>query len=160
MKSLDALLQDHAFFQGLDPAQIHLIAGCGQIRHYAADAFLAREGTSADDFFVIRRGRVAIETHVPGRDAVTLETLQEHEIAGWSWLFPPYHWMFDIRAVEATSVIALDGKCLRGKCEADHELGYRLMQRFSSIMISRLRAARMQVLDVYGRGQTVQEGAR
>lgn len=160
MKSIVELLEAHAFFHGLEPAQIRLIAGCGQIRHYATDAFLGREGTSADDFFVIRRGRVAIETHVPGRAAVTLETLEENEIAGWSWLFPPYRWMFDIRAVQPTSVIALDGKCLRSKCEADHELGFRLMQRFSSIMIARLQAARMQVLDVYGRGLAAPAGDR
>ncbi|SRR6056297_2046220 len=160
MKSIVELLAAHGFFHGLEPAQVRLIAGCGQLRHYGTDAWLAREGTAADDFFVIRRGRVAIETHIPGRAAVTLQTLQENEIAGWAWLFPPYRWMFDIRAVAETSVIVLDGKCLRGKCEADHELGYRLMQRFSSIMISRLQAARMQVLDVYGRGSTVQAGDR
>ena len=29
--------------------------------------------------------------------------------------------------------IAFDGACLRGKCEADHELGYQLMRRFAAV---------------------------
>ena len=47
-------------------------------------------------------------------------------------------------------MIAFDGACLRGKCEADHELGYQLMSRFAADMIERLQATRLQLLDVYG----------
>lgn len=46
--------------------------------------------------------------------------------------------------------MAFDGACLRGKCDADHELGYELMQRFASVMLERLQATRLQLLDVYG----------
>ena len=46
--------------------------------------------------------------------------------------------------------IAFDGACLRGKCDADHELGYELMQRFAGVMLDRLQATRLQLLDVYG----------
>ena len=58
---------------------------------------------------------------------------------GWSWLFPPYRWTFDARAAEETSVIALDGVCLRGKCEDDTDLGYRLMQRFAQLAAAACR---------------------
>jgi len=69
---------------------------------------------------------------------------------GWSWLIPPYRWHSDARVIEPTRAIALDGKCLRAKCEADHGLGYELMKRFSHIMEQRLQATRMQLLDLYG----------
>jgi hypothetical protein len=54
------------------------------------------------------------------------------------------------RAVELTRAIALDGKCLREKCEKDHDLGYELLKRFSNIIEQRLEATRLQLLDVYG----------
>jgi hypothetical protein len=76
--------------------------------------------------------------------------LGEGEILGWSWLIPPYNWHFDARAVELTRAIALDGKCLRNKCEQDHDLGYELLKRFAHIMEQRLQATRLQLLDVYG----------
>jgi CRP-like cAMP-binding protein len=55
----------------------------------------------------------------------------------------------DARAVEPTRAIALDGKCLRTKCEENHDLGYELLKRFVHIVEKRLEATRMQLLDVY-----------
>ena len=52
----------------------------------------------------------------------------------------------------AVSAIAFDGACLRGKCEADHDLGYELMQRIAQVIIERLQATRLRLLDVYGVG--------
>jgi hypothetical protein len=54
--------------------------------------------------------------------------------------------------LETTIAIALDGKCLRDKCEADHHLGYELMKRFVPVLVERLTRARFQTLDVYGTG--------
>ena len=67
-----------------------------------------------------------------------------------SWLFPPYRWQFDGRAVEPIRAIRLDGACLRGKCEADPRLGFELMKRFAAIMQRRMRSARLRLVDLYG----------
>jgi hypothetical protein len=37
---------------------------------------------------------------------------------------------FDARAVEPVRAFALDGNCLRAKCEADQHFGYELVKRF------------------------------
>ncbi|MGO9435171.1 MAG: hypothetical protein ACLP00_12890, partial [Terracidiphilus sp.] len=66
-----------------------------------------------------------------------------------SWLLPPFQWKFQARAVEDTRSIALDGKCLRTKCEENHDLGYEVLKRFAQIMEQRLEATRLQLLDVY-----------
>jgi CRP/FNR family transcriptional regulator, cyclic AMP receptor protein len=100
---------------------------------------------------VIRHGAVGLDIHVPAREPVTIETLHGGDLLGWSWLFPPYKWSFDGRAVEDTSAISLDGACLRGKCDDDHELGYELMKRFAQVIVERLQATRLRLLDVYGR---------
>ena len=71
-------------------------------------------------------------------------------MVGWSWLFAPYRWQLDGRAVQPCELIAFDGACLRGKCETDHELGYQLMRRFAANLVARLQATRFQLLDVYG----------
>jgi CRP/FNR family cyclic AMP-dependent transcriptional regulator len=36
--------------------------------------------------------------------------------------------------VETTRAIALDGNCLRAKCEEDHELGYELVKEVASAL--------------------------
>ena len=91
---------------------------------------------------------------MPSRGAVTLQTLGEGEILGWSWLFPPYVCQFDARAREDVRATSFDGACLRTKCDADPALGYELMKRLARMVSSRLEAARRQLLDVYGPGPT------
>jgi CRP/FNR family cyclic AMP-dependent transcriptional regulator len=150
MRTLDELIADSPTFAGLEPRHLELIAGCGRLEHVNAGTPLFTEGAPADRFFLIRTGAVAIEVAAPGAHAHLLETLHEGEVAGWSWLFPPHRWHFDGRATSSTSVIAFDGACLRGKCDADHELGYQLMRRFAGALVERLQATRLQVLDVYG----------
>jgi hypothetical protein len=76
--------------------------------------------------------------------------VQEDEIVGVSWLIPPYRWTYNARVVEFTRAIAIDASCLRGKCEADHDLGYEVMKRFMTVLIQQLHAAQVQILDVYG----------
>jgi CRP-like cAMP-binding protein len=130
--------------------QLELIAGCARNRVFAAGEQLMREGEPADDFYVIRRGDVALETYVPQRGALTIETLHDGDLVGWSWLVPPYRTTFDARALVETHAVSFDGACLRGKCEADHDLGYELMTRFTAVIVERLQATRLRLLDVYG----------
>ena len=94
---------------------------------------------------------MALELVEPGRPPVVFATLGEGEIVGASWLLPPYRWRFAARAVELTRAIGIDAACLRGKCEADHHLGYEMMKRFLPILVERLQATRLQILDVYGK---------
>ena len=76
--------------------------------------------------------------------------LGEGDIVGLTWLLPPYRWGYDARATELVRAIALDAKCLRDKCEVDHDLGYALLKRFLPVLVQRLQAMRLQLLDVYG----------
>ncbi len=151
MKDIRAELAEHPFFADLDPADLDTIAGCGKNEVFPAGTEITREGTVADYFYLIRKGRVAIETYAAPRGVVRLQTLDDGEILGWSWLFPPYLWNFDARALQDVRTVTLDGACLRGKCDANPALGYTLMKRFARIMTERLRAARIQLLDVYSK---------
>jgi CRP/FNR family cyclic AMP-dependent transcriptional regulator len=149
-KSIVELLKAHAFFQDLPPQDVEFIAGCGINTVIKPGDWIAREGDDADTFYILRSGRAAIVTHVLHRGDVVVQTVAGDDIVGWSWLFPPYRWTFGIRALDTVHAIQLDGKCLRGKCDRDVAMGYRLMKKFAEFMTSRLRATRMQLMDVYG----------
>ena len=151
MRTLDEIVGESPVFDGLTGDRLELIAGCATNVGFAAGERLFREGEPADTFYLVRRGRVALSTHVPARGSVVIETLDPGEIVGWSWLFPPHVWQFDARAVDDVRAVAFDGACLRGKCEADHALGYELMRRFAAVMIDRLQHTRLRLLDLYGR---------
>jgi CRP/FNR family transcriptional regulator, cyclic AMP receptor protein len=150
MQTLEQEIAETATFAGLEPSALEFIAGCAQNERVSAGTTLLREGDPADKFFLIRKGAVSLELHSPTGPLV-IQTLHDGEVVGWSWLFEPYRWHMDGRAVEDSSLITFDAACLRGKVEGDHELGYQLMTRFAASVIDRLQATRFQLLDIYGR---------
>ena len=62
----------------------------------------------------------------------------------------PYLYTDKVKVLELTRALSFDAVCLRGKCDADHSLGYRLMLRFVPELVRRMQAARLQSLNVYG----------
>ncbi|MFN8162201.1 MAG: cyclic nucleotide-binding domain-containing protein [Solirubrobacterales bacterium] len=152
-REIDRLLEEVPALEGMRRDHLELIAGCGSIRSFEAGDRLFREGEAADYFYALRRGRVALEIFVTGRGPITIETLGPGELLGWSWIFPPFRWHLDATARERGTAIAFDAACLRGKCDEDHELGYELMRRFATLLIERLQATRIQLLDVYGHAE-------
>ena len=149
MGTIAEALPDQPFFAGLDADALELLAGCAANMHARPGDYLFREGEPADSFFVIREGRVALEMRLPTGAAV-LDTAEQGDVLGWSWLVPPYRWTFDGRAVEHVRAVRFDGECLREKCAADPELGYAFLQRIVRVMSARLHSARVRLLDLYG----------
>lgn len=150
MQTLEPILAEHPFFKDLEPCHLQLIAGCASNVRFNAGQFIFHEGDEANQFYLICHGRVALEISALERGSIVIQTIGEGEVLGWSWIFPPYRWHFDARAVELTRAIALDGECLRTKCEEDHNLGYECLKRFADIIMQRLQATRLQLLDLYG----------
>lgn len=151
MENLKPVLAEHPFLKGMNDAQLELLAGCASNVVFKAGEFLFHEGEGAEKFYIIRQGKINVETHVPPKGTIIICSRISGEILGWSWLIPPYRWHFDARAVEVSRAIALDGKCLREKCEKDHDLGYEIMKRFARIVAERLEATRLQLMDIYGK---------
>jgi CRP/FNR family transcriptional regulator, cyclic AMP receptor protein len=150
VKSIEEIVREHEFFAGLSEPFAKLVCGCAKNAHFQAGEYLFHESGDAHHFYLIREGRVALQVADPARGAITFQTVGPGEIVGVSWLIPPYRWGYDAKALEYTRAISMDADCLRGKCEADHDLGYEMMKRFVPILIQRLQATRMQILDVYG----------
>jgi CRP/FNR family cyclic AMP-dependent transcriptional regulator len=150
MEDLQRIVKEHPFFAGLDETFCALVCGCAKNVRFEAGQYLFREGETAEWFYLLRQGRVALQLAAPGRRALTFQTVGEGEIVGVSWLVPPYRWTNDAMAIELTRAIAMDATCLRRKCDSDHDLGYEMMMRFMPVLIQRLQAARLQILDVYG----------
>jgi CRP-like cAMP-binding protein len=149
VKTLEGVLARHPFFGGLDPRYLEFVVGCGLNVRFNAGELIFSEGREANRFYLIRAGKVALEVSIPGRGSLTIQTLGEGDVLGWSWLVPPYNWRFDGRATETTLAIVLDGKCLRDKCEEDHELGYELLKRVVAVVGEALDATRLRLLDIY-----------
>ena len=143
-----ARLAEHPFLEGLSPHQLRLLSDCSMIVNFRPDEVIFREGDPANRFYLINKGKVALESSVPDRSPACIQTIGPGEVLGWSWLFPPYYWHFDARAVEPVEALFFYATPLRAECEADHDLGYELLKRTSEVMLKRLQATRRQLLKV------------
>lgn len=150
MTTVAQLLAEAPFFAGLSQQALELVGGCGSNVQFAEGERIFREGDPADAFYLLRHGSVALEAYAPTRGALMIQTIEQGDVLGWSWLFAPYRWHFDARALTPVRATSFDGACLRGKCAADAALGYELISRFAQTLIARLQATRLQLLDVYG----------
>jgi CRP-like cAMP-binding protein len=147
MEALEPILKQHSFFKDLPEKYIDFIVSCTTHVVFKAGEVILKEGEEADKFYLIRSGHVAIYINKPSE--IIIQTIHEGDILGWSWLIPPYRYRFSAKAVENTRALALDGKCLRGKCEKNSDLGYELLKRIVTIFTARLEATRLQLLDIY-----------
>jgi CRP-like cAMP-binding protein len=150
VQTIEQLLAEAKDFNGMSEEHLALIAGCAQNKVFEDGQYLMREGNPANTFFVIRHGRVAMEIFVPQRGGVTIETIDDGDLLGWSWLVPPFRCHLDARALGNVHTVAFDAVCLRGKADEDPVLGYELMRRFIPVIVERLQATRVRMLDVYG----------
>ena len=145
--SLARAIAQHPFSKGMSPEQTDILTDCAMFSQFQPGQLIFEEGDPANRFYLILSGKVALESHVKDQGTLLIQTIGAGDVLGWSWLFPPYYWHFDARAIEPTKAIFFYGTRLREESENDHELGYELMRRMAEIVIKRLQASRRQLLD-------------
>jgi CRP-like cAMP-binding protein len=157
MESVVPVLQQTEFFADLPTKHLEALAACATSASYPPGNLLCRIGEDASAFWLVLSGRVAVGLFVPGRGEITLSVLSEGEVAGFSWMVPSSQVRLDIVALTPVTALRFDGRVLREKCKADPVFGYEIVSRFTGIVLDRIDAMSMQLLDVYGEHPVEQE---
>ncbi len=149
---LEEQLAGHRFVAALPEGAPAALAACARTVRFGPGDLLFNEGTAADTLFLVTGGEVAVEVFGPRPDPAVLDTVGPGDVVGLSWVAAPFRWHFDARARTAVSAIAVDRDCLRERLEADPALGLAFLERFSALVLDRLQATRLRLLDLYGSG--------
>jgi CRP/FNR family transcriptional regulator, cyclic AMP receptor protein len=147
--SLATYLAHHPVLGTLPKEDLALIVSFASVKEYSAQHRIFEHDKNADHFYIVQRGKVTIEVPSLGGEPLSIQTLGPDSILGWSWLLPPYRWLFDARALTDATIVAVDGKRLREACEEDPAIGYRILKLFAALMAERLNAARMTAMRHY-----------
>ncbi|MBL7487998.1 cyclic nucleotide-binding domain-containing protein [Frankia sp. AgB1.9] len=150
MSTPPGALAEPGIFQRIPEDHLALLAEHARQVDLRPGAALLREGDPADVFYVLRAGKVAIELFVPSRGLVPIETVGAGGLVGWSWLFPPYRFVFDAHALSPVTAHAVDGARLRSLFTGDPAFAYDVLLQVSRVLAERLHATRLRLLDVYG----------
>jgi CRP-like cAMP-binding protein len=147
---LEAILGGHPFFYGMREKQLATLASVATPAKFAVGERIIKQGEVADACYLLVEGDAALEIVIPGKGPQVIQTLHAGDILGWSWLFSPYEWSFDAQALTPLRAIRFDAPTLREAKAADPELNAELMERFAEVLVTRLQAARLQLMDLYG----------
>ncbi len=147
MKTPATVEDPHKATNGQSGDLQELIANHPFFKEFRPGDRIFREGEPANRFFLILKGKVALEAKVKGAEPVVVESIGAGDVLGWSWLVEPYVWHFDARAVEPTEAIFFYGTWMRELYEEDESLGYEMLRRVAGVMLQRLQAARRRLLE-------------
>jgi len=138
--------------RSLTHEQAERLVPCAREVAFADNVLIFREGTPADTSYLICDGSVALEVHIPGKDAVQVESLRDGDVLGLSWLFPSAQWTLDARSVGGVRAFALRADCLLERMNEDTTLAAAVLTYMVHALYQRLQRVRLQRLDVYATG--------
>jgi CRP/FNR family transcriptional regulator, cyclic AMP receptor protein len=151
-----AELGGHVFLHGMADRHLANLARASWVAPLRAGHRLFSEGGTAQRFWLVQSGQIALDLHSPGQGLI-IETLGPGDLVGLSWLVPPHQWQFGATAVQDTVTFELNAIAVRAACEEDPVFGYALLRRVMSAASSRLHATRVRLLDLYGGSGTGQD---
>ena len=146
-QSTEDYLSTHTFFSGLDDSYRKFLSNSVTELQIKKGGVLFKQGDRADKFYLLRKGQVSVQVPALIGPSLEIQTLGEDQVLGWSWLIPPYRWIFLARAVEDSDLLEFDGGAILARCEEDPKFGYELFKCFAALMSERLGAARQKMMD-------------
>jgi|FaiFalDrversion3_1042247.scaffolds.fasta_scaffold00481_7 CRP/FNR family cyclic AMP-dependent transcriptional regulator len=146
--SIEDIIRRHRFFRDTSDEDVMSIAVYANEVTFNKDELIFREGDKADSLYLITYGKVSLELSTAHRGRVIIQTIDKDDVLGVSWVSPPYRWQFDARALMLTRAIRIDAYNLRRLCDENNALGYRLMKKMIDVVIKRMQAVRLQLLEI------------
>jgi CRP/FNR family cyclic AMP-dependent transcriptional regulator len=141
-----SVLASRPFLRGMSAQHIARLAE--MCRHVSLPVHyrLFEEDGTADRFWLIDAGQVALDAMVPGNGRLVIETLGRGDVVGLSWQLPPYQWHYGAITTQPMQAFEMDARAVRAACADDPELGYELTRRFLALTVARLQVTRERLL--------------
>ena len=145
METIESIILASHFWEGLAPEFVPIVAETASLSRYGVGELIFRERQEAEELQIVHRGKVAIETFVPGRGVVVLRMLGPGDALGWAWLIAPYRWQYSARSVDTTEIISFRASALRRKAELNPAFGKDLVTRTAQVLLQELDATRQKL---------------
>jgi CRP/FNR family cyclic AMP-dependent transcriptional regulator len=147
-EALLQVLRAHPFAVDFRPEHSARLAALAKQVHFAAGQVIFHEGDDYSVFYLLGDGMVALELEVPGH-VLRVQTLHAGDELDWSAVLPHAGKHFQARALTPVTALAFEGDELLASFKSDPEFGLAFMLRLMGVVSERLRAARVQLVDMY-----------
>ena len=83
METLERVLAQHPFLEGLPDRYFQVMTGCASQVRFEPGTFIFHMGETAERFYLVRHGRIALELNTAERGPITVQTVNSGEALGW-----------------------------------------------------------------------------
>ena len=146
-QSITEYLSAHEFFSEFSDDVLKFLCECPSTREIKKGQILFLQGEHADKFYVVRSGRISLQMPAIMCPTLVIQTVDEDQVLGWSWLISPYQWNFQTKAEDDSELLQFDGAVILAQCEQDPKLGFELVKKFAALMSVGLNAARQKMMN-------------
>jgi CRP-like cAMP-binding protein len=139
------VLRRYSYFANISDESLKQLAMMAEEKRVPAGTVMFREGDTAAHLSIILAGEIDIQYELGSGEMRTVDVLTAGDILGWSALIEPYRYTAIATATQDVVLARIDGPQLRALCEADAQLGYRLVVQVAKLLGHRLEGARIQL---------------
>ncbi len=147
-QNLLPVLQQHPFVSEFSAEHRQRLAALAQQVRFDAGQVIFHEGDDYSVFYLLGEGTVALEIEAPG-GVLRVQTLYAGDELDWSAVLPHAGKHFQARALTPVTALAFEGSQLLESFKGDPAFGLAFMLRLMGVVSERLRATRVQLLDLY-----------
>ncbi len=141
--------QELDFTKDMEPAVLERLSALAFEVNFAEGQWIFRETDVGELVYLIKEGKTVLSVSVPGQGRKSILTLGPGQILGWSSLFPSGRKTASARTVTPTQAFAFNASQLREAMDEDHNLGCALLWAITDVIAGRLKATRLQLLDIF-----------
>jgi len=141
-------LGEHPFVAEFRPEHRAALAALAKEVRFAPNQIIFREGDDYSVLYLLVDGMVALELEVP-EHVLRVQTLYGGDVFDWSAVLRHTAKHFQARALDDVTAFAIEGEELLAAFDRDPAFGMAFMLRLMGVVSERLRATRIQLLDMY-----------
>ncbi len=142
------VLKGFSVFKGLDDGELSKLVELCRERTFKKGSFCFHQDKRAMELHLCRSGKVdiVVELSKPtGIVEVTVHTVDEGEVFGWSAVVGPHTYTASAKCTEKTEDICIKGSDLIKLFEQSPRIGYIVMRNLNSAVSSRLADTRQKL---------------
>ena len=139
-------LRRYPYFAQVSDESLKAVAMIAEERRFKSGQRILEEREKAENLMILTAGSLETVYDLPSGKEVVVGALVPGDIFAISALLEPYEHTVTVRARSDGSMVAMQSAELRGLCEQDPALGYRLMHQVSRALRQRLNDARAELV--------------
>lgn len=140
-------LKEHPVFCRLSNQYLETLADHMEVINIDPGETVFEEGGDANDFYLVMEGTVDLYANRAGKEEEWIQMIDVGGVLGWSWIVPPYRWVFSARTRDGVMLMRFDASAIRDLCERDPAFGYGTMKQICALLFQRLQVVRTQLMD-------------